>query len=116
MPATLTTHAKEKSSYVVTVSFTDEDGSAVIPNTIVWSLTDTAGTVVNSRSGIAVVTPAVSVDILLKDDDLALLAGEANQGIRVFTVEAEYDSVALGNNLPLKASVRFIVDNLLVIS
>lgn len=115
MPATLTTHAKEESTYVITVSFTDEDEVAVIPATIVWTLTNTAGTVVNLRSDVAVAIPAASIDIVLKGNDLQLLTGEVNQGIRTFTVEATYDS-ALGLGLPLKASVRFIVDNLLVVT
>ena len=115
MPATLAVHAKEKSTYIVTMDFTDEDGSAEIPTTITWTLSNIAGTVINSREDIAVAVPAASVDVLLKGDDLQLLTGEVNQGVRVFTVEATYLSL-LGADLPLNASVRFIVDNLLMIT
>lgn len=114
MPEMLTLHAKEKSTYVITVSFADEKGNAVEPDSVVWTLTDTAGTVINSLVDVAE-TPAEEIDVLLSDDDLQILSGEANQGVREFTVEAIYDS-DLELNLPLKESVRFIVDNLLVVS
>lgn len=114
MPTTLETHAKEESTYVITVNFTDEDDEAVVPDTIVWTLTDTAGTVINSRENVVVAVPDSEIDIVLSGDDLAIQSGEVNQGVRTLTVEATYDST-LGNDLPLKESVRFIVDNLLVV-
>ena len=115
MPATLTIHAKEESTYIITVSFTDEDDAAAIPNTIVWTLSNTAGTIVNALQNVAVAVPAAEIEIVLSGNDLQLLAGEVNQGIRVFTVEAVYDSV-LKANLPLKGSVRFVVDGLLIVT
>jgi len=44
--------AVEKSSYFVTCRFRDEDGQAVTPDAAKWRLTDTLGTVINSRSAV----------------------------------------------------------------
>jgi len=106
----IATHATEKSTYSVTVSFTDEAGDAVTPNSITWTLTDKDGTVINSRQDVSV-TPATSVTITLSGDDLALQSGEVGGVVRVLTISATYDS-DLGSNLPLKSEARFIVDDL----
>lgn len=114
MAVVLAVHAKEKSSCVITVNFFDENKEPVVPNEVLWTWTDTEGTVVNSREDESV-TPDESVDIMLWGDDLKILSGEANQGVRVFTVKATYDS-DLGLNRPLNGSVVLIVDNLLKVS
>ena len=79
-----------------------------------YTLTDKSGTVINSRNGESE-TPAASIDILLSGDDLAIQAGESYLGERILTVEAVYNSTE-GTNLPLKAEVHFIVDNLVNVS
>ena len=38
---TLAEEAVERSTYVVTLSFEDEDGMAVAPSTLTWTLTTT---------------------------------------------------------------------------
>ncbi len=69
MPATLTTNAVEKSTYIVTAAFTDEDGDAVTPNAgLVWTLTDMNGVVINSREDVSI-SPDTSVDIVLSGND-----------------------------------------------
>lgn len=113
MPTILSTHADEQSTYVVTAAFTDENGDAVVPNSIVWSLTDEDGVVVNSREDEAVGSPAASIDIVLKGADLKV-TGTADV-VRVVTVEATYTS-DLGANLPLKGAARFVIDNLVAVS
>ena len=115
MPVTLTKHAKEKSTYVITASFTDEEGDSVVPVTIEWTLSTAKGTVVNSLSDVVVAVPASETEILLSGDDLQILSDEVNQAVRLFTVNATYDS-ALGTDLPLRGSIRFIVDNLRMVS
>jgi hypothetical protein len=111
MPTTLTAKANDKSTYVVTVAFTDEDGVAAIPTAINWTLTNSVGAVINSRSNVSVATPATSVDILLGALDLDYDEGRR----RVLTIQATYNS-SLGTGLPLKDQVEFAIDNLLMIT
>ena len=104
---TLTVSAIDRSTYIVTCAFTDDDGSAVVPDSLTWTLTDGSGTVVNEREDVSVSSPAASEDVVLSGDDLAYSDG----AVRVFTVEATYTSDA-GAGLPLKAACRFSVEDL----
>ncbi len=113
MPTTLTTHAIERSTFVISASFTDEAGEAVAPTSITWTLTDDYGTIINSREGEAV-TPATSVDIVLSGADLAITEASASV-IRKMTVEATYNS-SFGTGLPLKDQVTFQIDNLTAVT
>lgn len=109
----LTTEAMEEGSYFITVSFYDEDDAAVIPNagTIYWTLTDSAGTVINSRDYEAE-TSAASITIELEGSDLAIQAGETAALVRRrLTILWVYNS-DLGNNKPAKAEVIFLIRNL----
>lgn len=115
MPVELTTHAIEKSTFVITAAFTDEDGTSVAPQTATWTLSDDGGTIINSREQVEISSPTSSEDIVLSGDDLALQTGETNLGTRVLTIEATYNS-DLGAGLPLNGSVIFTVDNLIKIS
>lgn len=109
MPTELETKAVEKGTYVISASFTDEDGAAVTPNVgLKWTLTDGRGTVINERQDVPL-TPATSVDILLQGDDLTLAEGEGNE--RAVTIEGTYNS-SLGSNLPLSDEVRFRIASL----
>jgi len=114
MPVTLSTHAVEESTYIITAAFTDEDDNAVSPNTLTWTLTDTGGNVINDRQAENVDSPSSSEDIVLSGDDLQI-TGDSDNGRRILTVEATYDSNA-GSDLPLKDSCKFQIDDLLVIS
>lgn len=69
MPITTLTDAKENGTYLVTASFTDEAGENVVPQSIIWTLKDSTGAVVNSREDISV-TPAETITILLSGADL----------------------------------------------
>lgn len=117
MPTALTVHAIEESTYVITVSFTDEDGNPKTPTSVIWSLTDKNNNIINSREDkvAIIVAPATSVEIVLSGDDLAMQAGEWSGVKRILTVEAVYDS-ALGIGLPLKESAHFTLDNLVAVS
>jgi hypothetical protein len=106
--------AIEKSTYVITAAFTDEDGDPVVPNSgLNWTLTDLTGTVVNSRSAVTIAVPAASVSIVLSGLDLALADGKDTY--RILTVEGTYNS-ALGSGLPIKASVQFKIQNLIKVT
>ena len=61
--------AKDQSTYFVTAEFLDESGDPVTPITLVWSLLDGLGAVVNGRLDVPI-TPAASVTIALSGDDL----------------------------------------------
>lgn len=100
----LTTKAVERSTYVVTVAFSDEDGNAVTPDSITWTLSDTSGNVINSRSDVSISVPAASNDIVLSGADLAIPRWRFLG--RVLTIEAVYDSDA-GSNLPFKDEITF---------
>ena len=110
MTVELQTKATENSSYVVTVAFEDEDGDAVIPETITWTLRDEdTGSIVNSREDISIGTPAASNDVLLKGDDLEPLTLTSKK--LIFHVDATYDS-ALGSDIPLVGECLIVVETL----
>lgn len=112
---TVTDRLAEKSTGVFTCAFKDEDGQAITPTSATWTLTDTAGEVVNSRDEVAIVSLATSVDIVLSGDDLAISDGfEGSAEERILTVEAVYDS-DLGSDLPVKAECRFFIDSLVAV-
>ena len=116
MPIQLTDKIlNEKSTGVVQADFTDEDGADMVPSSIVWSLTDASGSVINSRDQVSI-TPASTIYIVLKNLDLAISAnfdGEAEE--RRVTVEAVYNST-YGNSLPLKDSATFWINDLIKIT
>ena len=104
--------ANEKGTIVITCVFTDEDGDAVVPNTISWTLTDGAGDVVNSREQVSVAVPASTTNIVMSGDDLELEATDTSQYIdRYFLIEAAYNST-YGTDLPLRDSAYFKIENL----
>jgi len=113
MATELSVSASEGSTYIVTLTFTDENGEAVVPDTVTWTLTDTLGTVINSREDVSE-TPAGSIEIALTGDDLAV--DGYSSPVRVFTVEATYTSSTFGADLPLTASARFTVEALAGVS
>ena len=108
MPTILRTRAKENSTYIVTVTFYDEDGNQVPPTAVQWSLTDKSGTVINGREDV-VLSPAEEVEIVLYGADLAVGTPTAAQ--RYLLVEASYNS-SLGSNLPLNEEALFFIDGI----
>lgn len=123
MATALTVKATEKSTYVITATFTDEDDAAVVPTAITWTLSDVGGDIINSRDGIdfevdnglgAAGTLASTVSIILTGDDLQML-GERPTEIRRFLLEATYDS-SLGNGLNLRGACQFEINNLVAIT
>ena len=113
MSITLSVSAVERSTYVVTVTFYDENGDLVTPTEITWTLTDSDGRVINNRQNVAVAPLASVIHIVLYGDDLALSTGGSET--RVLTVEGAYNST-VGTGLPLKGQARFVVENLTAVS
>ena len=115
MPASISTpKALEEGTYVIDCAFTDEDENPVTPKTLTWTLTDVAGNPINDREDEVVPSPSSTESILLQGDDLALLTGETKGTTRILTVEGTYDS-ALGNDLPIKGSVWFPLEEMAVV-
>jgi len=110
---TLNDIAIEESTYIITVETKDENGDAITPLTLTWTLTDPKARVINSRSDVSVTSPTSSEDIVLSGDDLAL--GQNDNRIRIFTAEATY-SGTYGASLPLKKSAQFKIDNLIKVT
>lgn len=102
---TLTAEAVEQSTYIVTATFRDEDGAAVIPLTAAWTLTNEYGVVVNSRQDVAIAPIASTINVVLTGADLAML-GEMDTGRRLVLVEATYNS-SLGAGLHLREEIEF---------
>lgn len=109
----LTTLAVERSTYVVTVSFADENGTAVVPATATWTLTDAAGTVINNRSAVSLAPMAAGKEIVLSDADLSLTGSVPAE--RVLTILATYTST-LGAGLTFKDEIRFVLTGLATVS
>lgn len=110
----LAIEAVEKSTYVLTLTFTDAEGASVSPSAVTWTLTDVAGVVINARADV-VVTPSGSVTIVLSGDDLALQAGERNAAMRLITLKAIYSSTE-GAGLPLHDEYEFKLRGLAAVS
>lgn len=103
----MTARAIDESTYVVNCAFEDENGLPALPNAITWTLTNDAGVVINSRQDVVVAVPAASVDIVLAGQDLDYADGPA----RIMVIDATYDS-SLGDDLPLRESIRFLIEDL----
>ena len=108
MAATLSLRAGERSTYVITATYEDEDGNPITPTTATWTLTDGEGKVVNSRLDVAIAAPSTSDDIVLQGDDLVCIS--RRDETRILTMEITYTS-ALGAGLPCTAQVSFRVAN-----
>lgn len=83
--------AMERSTYRVRMTFRDDRGDVVIPESLVWSLRDGSGAIVNGRARVVVVTPESTEEIVLTGADLQLV-GDGNKELRTVVAEATYDS------------------------
>jgi hypothetical protein len=115
MATSLTVVAKEKSTYVVTLAFTNAAGTAVTPDSATWTLSTMGGTVINSRANVAISPLASTVTVVLSGLDLAMQTGEAGTARRLFTVQATYTSTE-GAALPLKDEFELRVSNLAAVA
>lgn len=103
--------AAEKGVYGITVSFFDSAGVAATPKTLVWSLTDMAGMIINNRKDVAIPEPASTETIVLRDDDLQITDSSKSKEFRLLIVSATYDDAVLGADCPLREEIRFVVEN-----
>lgn len=109
MPVNANIVAVELSTFVITAAFIDEDGAAVVPSSISWTLQDVSGNIINNRTSVSV-TPASTITIVLAGNDLALLDQKNDSELRRIIITAAYTS-SLGSGLPLSDSYEFRVLN-----
>ena len=107
MPIDFQYEVNSGGSCVVVATYTDEDGSAVTPSSVTWTLHDEAGKVVNSRSGVSE-TPGTSNNILLSGADVTCTTGQNER--RRLTVSIVYDS-SYGSDIPQVDYVWILVKN-----
>jgi len=103
--------ANEKGTCVISCAFTDENNTAIVPKTFMWTLTDSMNNVINNREQVEVTNLDSSINIVLSGDDLAVLSYEHDPWVkRFFICEATYDS-SFGDDLPLKDQTHFNIEN-----
>lgn len=96
----------DQDTVFIQVSFTDEEAAALTPNSgLVWTLTDLAGNVINSRSAVPI-TAASTINVPLSGADLAYADGAG----RLLRIVGTYDS-SLGSNLPINRQIRFEIED-----
>ena len=107
MPGVIKETATEQSSFKVTATFYDESGNAVAPDTMLWTLTDDDGSIINSRENVSIAAPTSSESILLSGDDLAVDGNVKTK--RKITYQGTYTSAEFGAGLPLKDEATFFI-------
>ena len=103
----LVLRAKDRSSYIVKVDFTDELDAAVTPISATWTLTNKANEVINFRDQILVSSLSSTIYIALSGDDLAFSEG----AVRFLIVEGTYLSSTTGSILPTNSSAWFTIED-----
>lgn len=93
----------EGSTFFPIVTFSNENDELVVPNSIVWTLTDSAGNIMNNREDVVVVTPASSIEIKLTGDDLLI---DSSMYIRFLLIKAIYTS-SRGSGQTLNKELMF---------
>lgn len=110
MAYTRLANATEGSAYPVTVTLTDDAGSALVPDTATWTLTDLGGNVVNARNAVEL-TPGSSMTLVLSGDDLDVATGYENAE-RCLIIEGTYTDPTFGSGLDFRQEFRFTIDAL----
>ncbi len=106
----------EESTALFSMTLTDEEEVVIQAADITslnWTLTDTAGAIINNRSAVDIPSPTNPQKILLQGYDLVISGSDNVQ--RVLTVEGTYNSTN-GSNLSIKDQCRFWIDNLVAVS
>lgn len=101
----LETQAPEEGAYSIALTFKDEAGTALIPTTLTWTLTDEAGTVINSRTAVSL-TPAATTKVVMSGNDLTVT--DTKKRRRIVTLNGTYTST-YGTGLPLTEEIRFTI-------
>jgi hypothetical protein len=96
-------YSQEGNAVVIPCTFLDENGNPMTPTSILWSLSDDHGDIVNFRID-QVIAPAPSVNIVLSGADVMRMAFD--DLIRFLKVSGTYNS-ANGQGLTFAGQYRF---------
>jgi len=102
----------EGSTFTLEVEVTNSSGVAVTPTAGTWTLTDRDGSVINSRSNIAITPLGEVMTVNLAADDLEILDQTNDREYRLFTVKTDRGDSAKPENI----QYEFWVKNLKVIT
>ena len=103
---------KEGGTGVLQVSFEDEDGAAMTPDTLYWSLRNDDGNIVNGRDEVQITGLDTSVDIVLQGDDLPALEKKDQKYYHLWIVLKGTYTSTYGSGLPFADQVRISVEPL----
>ena len=110
---TISTHARDKTYFIVSITFTDEVPKNVAPNSATWTLTDMDGNVINGRDAVSISSPTTTSTITLTGTDTTIVLGQTNE--RLLLAEWVYNSTH-GNNRIGKKQAIIVIDDLLHIT
>ncbi len=100
--------AKQNGTFAIDLSFQDEEGDAVTPTTVNWTLRNSDGEIVNSRNTVSL-TPAASIELVLSGDDLPADEADGEYSHLWIIVAGTYSS-DLGEGIPFSDQVRISVE------
>ncbi len=114
---TLTLEADEKGTYVISGTYYDENGDTVTPTAANWTLTDTKGNVINSRSAVTISSLSTTFAVALTGNDLAIgnTATKSANRKRIFAVQYTYNST-LGSGLNGRGQAEFTIADYVAVS
>ena len=107
MPIEIVKHARDGSVFVARCSFFDEEGNAVAPTSLSWTLLGPDLAVVNGRTSETVSSPAAVEDIVLTPADVAYADG----ALRYLILNWEYNS-SLGTGLAGREEAEINIDDI----
>ena len=113
MPAVISTHARERGHYTVSITFYDEDNALVTPTNLLWTLTDMDGNVINNRDAVTVTPSESTENDILGSADTVIVAGQINE--RLFLAEWIYNST-YGTGITSKKQAIIVIDDILHLS
>jgi len=108
MPISIQESAIEGGTFEVRVDWEDEQGNAVTPDTMAWTLHDEDNSVINNRSSVSIAAPASTELLLLQGSDLLIPGKQAVK--RYVSFVGTYTSPVHGAGLPLIDQVDFMIE------
>ena len=101
-------YVTQGSAAFLALSFTDENGAAVIPVSIKWSLTDEKGNVVNGRTNVIVASPTNPYTVCLDAADTEVMPSPVVDNFkRVLTMQFTYVSSTTGAPSPCHGNFEY---------